>query len=82
MLGVWCSNRPSPANGAGSWETHAPKKPRFTEYGSVMNYTSGFPAVVRRDSWGAVHLFCWIAAYSFRFCSRSASRSSDVDSWL
>lgn len=51
-------------------------------YRSVMNYTSDFPAVVRWDSWGALHLFCWIAAYSFRFCSRSASRSSDVDSWL
>lgn len=28
------------------------------------------------------YLFCWISAYSFRFCARSASLSSDVDSWL
>lgn len=28
------------------------------------------------------HLFCWISAYSFLFCTRSASLSSDVDSWL
>lgn len=27
-------------------------------------------------------LFCWISAYSFLFCTRSASLSSDVDSWL
>lgn len=44
----------------------------------------GFPL---RGSRGAPvgrrgHLFCWISAYSFLFCTRSASLSSDVDSWL